>query len=739
VGLLGLVLMASPLGPALEENFGLDWLFQLRGERPAPPEVVVVTLDKASADHFGLPNEPRKWPRALHAQLVENLARAGAAVIGFDIIFDEPRLAAHDARFAAAVSQAGNVVLFESLKKATLSIAAAAGSAAAEVTTERLIPPLPPFARAAAATAPFPLPKVPVKVSQFWLFKAGAGDRATLPVVMFQLYALPVYGELRQALAELSPAAAAALPASGEEVVRGRRVHEVIQHLRNLLRADHDLGPRLEALLTARVPVADARGRLLASLIHLYQDRDSRYLNFYGRPRRITTLPYHLVWQADGRAGRAGLPIDLRGKAVFVGFAERLQPEQKDGFYTVFSQEASGLDISGVEIAATAFANLIEDRPVRPLAVRTQLLLVAAWGVLLGMLCLRWRAPWAISVSLGLGLAYFGLAYYRFAIAAEWYPLVIPLFVQAPVALFAGVLWNYREARREREHIRRAFSHYLPPQVVDELATNLTHVGAGGREVYGACLATDAGEYTALAEATAPAALAALMNRYYEAMFRPVREQGGLVSDVIGDAMLAIWAEARSDAGLRERACHAALGVAQAVDQFNQSRGGPGLITRLGLHAGPMLLGHIGALDHYEYRAVGDIVNTATRIQALNKVLGTRILASHEAVADLPGLVTRELGTFLLPGKTRGVAICELMGARDQAGAAEQQQRGERFACALREYRQRRWREAHAGFEQLLAADPSDGPAHFYIKLCARFMAEPPGETWDGTVRVEGK
>jgi adenylate cyclase len=359
--------------------------------------------------------------------------------------------------------------------------------------------------------------------------------------------------------------------------------------------------------------------------------------------------------------------------------------------------------------------------------------------VLLGMLCLRWRAPWAIAASLGFGLGYFGLAYYRFAAAAEWYPLVIPLFVQAPAALFAGVLWNYRELRREREHIRRAFSHYLPHQVVDELAASLTHIGAGGREVYGACLATDAGEYTALAEATAPAALAALMNRYYEAMFRPVREQGGLVSDVIGDAMLAIWAEARSDADLRERACRAALGVAQAVEQFNQSRGGPGLSTRLGLHAGPMLLGHIGALDHFEYRAVGDIVNTATRIQALNKVLGTRILASHETVADLPGLVIRELGTFLLPGKTRRVTICELMGTRDQDGAAGQLERGERFAAALREYRQRRWNEARAGFEQLLAACPSDGPARFYIKLCDRLMAEPPGEGWDGTVRMEGK
>ena len=731
VGLAGLALSATPLGLDLEENFGLDGLFLLRGERAPPPEAVIVSLDKVSADRLGLPNEPDKWPRALHARLVENLARQGAAVIVFDIIFNEPRLPMQDAPFAQAVQRAGNVVLFEYLKKETLSLTDHAGLAQGEATLERLISPLPALVQSAIATAPFPLPKVPVKVSQFWLYKTGAGDRATLPVAAFQLYALSAYDEFLQLLRTVSPAHAAALPQSREEVLRAKSVQELIQNLKTLLRQEPEIGIKM---LQAADAQPGGKGRLLRSLMRLYQDGDSRYLNFYGAPRRIATVPYYKVLEADVAHG---MPVNVRGAAVFVGVAESLQPEQKDGFYTVFSQ-ASGLDISGVEIAATAFANLLEDRPVRPLELRAQLALVAAWGLLIGFVCRWWRALPGIATLAALCALYLALAYSRFESGAHWYPLVVPLLVQAPVALFAALLWHYLDTNRERRHIRRAFGYYLPDTVVDELAGNLTDVRADKQLVYGACLATDAEKYTALAETLAPEQLGALMNRYYAALFRPVRDHGGFVSDVIGDSMLAIWAGARAEGDLREQACRAALGIVQAVDRFNQSSGGPALPTRLGLHAGPIMLGNIGAIDHYEYRAVGDIVNTATRIQALNKVLHTRILVARESVEELSVFLTRDLGVFLLPGKSKPIAVSELLCVIEDADDRTKQTCA-LFAAALADYGKRRWEQARAGFGRLLVQNPSDAPALFYLKLCERWLAESPGESWTATVRVEAK
>ena len=202
--------------------------------------------------------------------------------------------------------------------------------------------------------------------------------------------------------------------------------------------------------------------------------------------------------------------------------------------------------------------------------------------------------------------------------------------------------------------------------------------------------------------------------------------------------MLAIWAgaSAKAEGDLRARACRAALGIAQAVDRFNRSSGAPALPTRIGLNAGPMLLGNIGAVDHYEYRAVGDMVNTATRIQGLNKVLRTRILVARESVAGLTEFQTRALGVFLLPGKSKPIEVCELLCARADADAVTEQSCA-LFAAALADYGQRRWEPARAGFGRLLGQNPADVPARLYQDLCERWLSAPPGDSWTATVRIE--
>src|SRR5919204_2194953 len=111
-GVVGLLVSLLPFGFELEESVGLDILFKLRGIRQPPSDVVIVSIDNASAVHLNLPIDLKKWPRALHARLTENLTRAGAAVIAFDLMFDEACLATDDDAFAEAMRQARNVVLF---------------------------------------------------------------------------------------------------------------------------------------------------------------------------------------------------------------------------------------------------------------------------------------------------------------------------------------------------------------------------------------------------------------------------------------------------------------------------------------------------------------------------------------------------------------------------------------------------------------------------------------------------
>ena len=132
-----------------------------------------------------------------------------------------------------------------------------------------------------------------------------------------------------------------------------------------------------------------------------------------------------------------------------------------------------------------------------------------------------------------------------------------------------------------------------------------------------------------------PAELAALVNDYYQAIFRVVQKYGGEISDTAGDSMIAVWASSRPDAAARLRAAQAALAILDAVEEFNRAHADSPLPTRVGLESGEMLLGNIGAEQRYEYRAVGDIVNTASRIQGLNQMLGTRVLFRRRRSRDV--------------------------------------------------------------------------------------------------------
>jgi adenylate cyclase len=730
-GVLGLAVAVLPFGIALEENVGLSALFELRGPRPAPPEVVVVSIDTASTRALDLPSDPARWPRALHARLTESLAAAGASVIAFDIFFGSPR-GEDDTRLADAMRRAGSVVLVEYLARETVPVDG--GRLAGPVVLEQRLPPTPPLHEAALATAPFPLPKVPVRVSQYWTFKPGAGGAPTLPVVAFQTYALDAYDDLVRLVERASGPLAADLPTSRSALRAHGRLDQVVARLRQRFEAELRLAAAVRAAAASDPELAaqPARRARLDRLLRLYDGPHSRYLNFYGPPGSVRTVSYHEVIDAENVAG--GVP--LAGRAVFVGMSDSLRPEQRDTFHTVFSGSGDE-DLSGVEIAATAFANLLDDRPVRPAGLGMHLLLLLGFGLLLGLLSVS-LAPQAAAAAVGIACGlYLAAAYAAFVRADAWWPLAVPLLVQAPLAFVGGSVWRYAESNRERLRVRQVFSRYLPDDVIDGLLAELPdRVGAAVR-VYGICLFTDAERYTRLAESLEPTELADLMNRYYAAIFEPIRRRGGFVSDVIGDATLAIWAAPGEDRALRLEALRAACEIAHAIDRFGATSGAA-LPTRIGLCAGPIVLGHVGAIDHFEYRAVGDIVNTACRIQGLNKQFGTRILASEEVVSGIGEFLTRRLGSFLLAGKSKPVAVHEVVCARE-AARPEQVAAAGRFAEALAAYEGRAWDRAAATLSSLVDEYGEDRAARFYANACDRLKAGPPEPGWDGVVRMDEK
>ena len=732
VGLLGMLALALDPIAAAEESFGLHWLFNLRGAVPAPDGVVVVAVDEPSARELGLPDRPRGWPRGLHAELIRHLAREGARLIVFDMTFDTASASpGDDEAFAAAMARAGNVLITEAVRADTLPLQGPGGQSLGDLEIVKPVPPIPLLAQAAHGQAPFVLPRV-ARVSSYWTFRGDSGDDPTLPVLAFHLHGRDAYAQFVAALNAAGPPQPIDAPTPEARWFVSTAGAASMHAARDALSADAVLAERLRGRLRE-----EGHAPIVRSFASLYADSDNRYLNFYGPPRSIATLSYAGVLQAARSGAAAG--GSFKDKTVFVGYSATTaggQDRLRDDYRTIYSQP-SGLDISGVEIAATAFANLLEDRPLRPLAPEWALAIAGAWGLALGLACRLLGPGRAVVLVCAMTAAFLVVVYAAFVRAAWWAPFVVPVGVQMPLALFAGVWMNYRDTRREREVIKRAFGYFLPSAVVEQLSRNLGPVTHDNRVVFGACLSTDVEKYTTLAERLSPAELGALMNQYYAQLFVPVERSRGVVVDVVGDAMVAIWAKASSDVEIRTNACAATLDIQQALARFNATpQDRPALPTRFGLHAGDMLVGSIGASGHYEYRAVGDIVNTASRLQGLNKVLGTQVLASEESLGGLTGFATRPLGSFLLAGKANAVSVVELLG-REQGGIdAQHMQLRSRFAAALAAYRERRWREALEAFSAILQAQPDDGPSRFYRARCEELLTGAADAAWTPTVRV---
>ncbi len=740
---IGLLLVLSPLGSILEQEIGLALLFKFRGPRPAPQDVVIVTLDRESSRRLHLSEVPKEWPRSVHARLIDQLTALKARLIVFDIFFAKPKDPHQDQVLASSIKRAGNVILYKYLKVERHTILKGNGQSTA-IDIQRLVPPIEPIARAALATACFPLPKVPVRVDYYWTFKEETDHIPTLPTLAFQAYAAKETEKLIHLIQQISPVLAASIVSLDRESGASTLPQKRLETLSSRLRQIFTKNPWLKKRLFDLIDLSDKKDRLLKGLIELYSASDSvRFLNFYGPPGTIKTIPFYrfLATQpSQDKDHYSDKTLDLKGKVVFVGLSRRFWADQKDGFYTVFSR-SDGLDLSGVEILATAFSNLLEDEMLRPIGILSKCTVIIFLGLLSGFLAFSF-APSQAAITLGLiGSGYLFGAYKAFSLLGIWPLVVIPLFIQIPFAFIGATLWHYHVVKKEREAIKRAFSDFqLPDKVVNSFARDLAYLDKSNQMVHGICLVTDIESYTALSERLNPIELGQLLKQYFQCILQTVKRHEGIVCNRVGDSTLSIWASVTPSATLRQKALECALEIQQAVERFNEKHRKSMLPTRIGIHAGKLLVGGMESGQQLEFAPIGDIVNTASRIESLNKQLGTKILVSKQALNGISGFLTRELGEFILVGKFRPVVIYELINLN---GDTERLKRIKRlcsvFAKALANYRNGEWKLAYEKFSQCTYILGEDGPSNFYMKLCSNLLSHPPKGKWSAVVSLNRK
>ncbi len=496
----GLVLVLTPLGTTFERTFGLDWLFKMRGARTPPPDVAVVGINSGTGRALDLPRMPHDWPRTVHARLTERLVGQNAGGIVFDIDFGRAKPGDEDAILARAIAAADRVILFEWLTAGRERVVTAKGGDGGWTWVERMQPPTEVLAAAAKALGPFPLPKLDQAAFEFWAFKSSAGDAPTTAAVALQLKALAVYDGWLAVLKEAGASGVEHLPGRAAELKGPADMQQLMQTLRRMFQQDASLEKRvglaIDRAYGARSDIEAVR--LLAALAALYAGPDHYYINFYGPPGTIRTIPYELLLKVSGEenAARSG---DLTNGMVFVGYSDLYDPDQPDRFYTSFTGK-DGVDLSGVEIMATAYANLLSQRTLLPSPAAISALAVLAFGLLAGILAYLLPATSAVPAVFAFTALYGGLLQWRFNEADLWLPLATPALVQLPLAMLIGLMGQYLFKRRKEEQMTKAIRYYLPENLVRDLAERQVDPTTLNRVVFGTCLATDMSDFITLAE-----------------------------------------------------------------------------------------------------------------------------------------------------------------------------------------------------------------------------------------------
>jgi class 3 adenylate cyclase/CHASE2 domain-containing sensor protein len=421
------------------------------------------------------------------------------------------------------------------------------------------------------------------------------------------------------------------------------------------------------------------------------------------------------------------VPLDtelLTNSMVFVGCSDAKHAEGPDRVLTSFT--TGGIDLRGVEVMATAYANLVSERTLQPPDTSFSKLVVLAFGLTVGILV--FLSPWVIAVPgvVVLTLLYALALKWCFSETDLWLPLAIPVLVQLPAALLIGLTGKFLLERHQKGQLKQAIGHYLPEDIVHALSERQVDPTTLNRVGFGTCLATDMSNFSALTEESKlPDKVAEFMNKhYYDPIAKALKRHGADVREFRADMIMCAWISPKRSALMSRKAVEAAIEVKELITRFAQQHGSRHFSPRIGLHDGDIYAGHTGGGGHFLYSIVGDAANTAARLESLNKHLGTNVLAAQSVVQDSDEFLVRPLGLFRLKGKTDPTFVCEILGKKEDA-KREHLDLCTRFAEGLAAFQRKEWLGAASLFEAINKSFRDDGPSKFYWVCCQKYARNP--------------
>jgi adenylate cyclase len=660
-----------------------DARFRIRGPVKPDKDVVVVAIDHKSIKELG------RWPwsREVTGKLIENMAvHYGTKVTALDIVFSEPQNAIADKALADSVIKSGNVVMGYFFREEQ-SEPQAASLAQLETAKLKLVKiaegvqsiPIPEF-----ASLDLNIPQIGAGALDFGFFNARPdADGLYRRSILLLLHNGEIYPSLS------------------------------LKALRHYMGSDIMLDVKQWGVDSMQI----------GSMRIPSREDGTMALNFYGGTGSFTT-----VSAADVIAKR--LPKDsLKGKIAFIGATEigiyDLRPTPFDA------------TLPGIEIHATMAANALEKRFLLYDSV-TQMMEIACIFVLPILLGVFLAFAPGTFAGLGIMVLFTGafgfFNYFMFASAFRDMTLIYP-FAGIALTYLGGEAWRNLVVERKGRQLKKAFSSYVSPDLVKQIEKDPDKLVLGGEQRELSILFSDIRGFTTVSESLTPPELVKLLNEYLSPMTRIVLEERGTLDKFIGDAVMALFNAPLDVPDHATHACAAAVRMMEELQLLNTGfaeRGMHTLDIGVGINTGPAVVGNMGADIRFDYTAIGDSVNLASRLESLNKYYGSHILVSE----DTRKLVTdsrytfREVDRVKVKGKHLPIVMYELMIANLDILPS--------FEGALEKYRSQNFAGAKLVFAEL-ASTRNDGPSRLYSGRCDEYLAVPPPADWDGVYVAKSK
>jgi adenylate cyclase len=603
--------------------------------------VVLVEIDETSLRTLEPAFGRWPWPRAVHAGVIDFLARAQARLIVYDVLFSERDIAPQvavggrmmsgaesDAALVASVRAAGNVVL-----AADASYAVSQSSLAPEglpalpgVTYD----PGPGFVRRPDLRPPFDELRAAARAigHTYLVHESSEPVRGLRPFVLSGNVAIPSLGLAAVLAAENLPRDAVRL--EGHDLRIGSRRMPLLAHPE--LTPYGTLTPSRQVVLNfSRPDNGSSFPRQSFFTVLLSEDKLS-----IGEPPLIP-------------------PSFFKDKVVFIGTSAA---GLKDVYTMPFQADAA----PGILLHATLADNVLSGRFMRRASDRTGLAIALGVGLIAGAMSTTLPVAWATTAVFVVLTAL--IAWFTRAIGhGLWLGAVVPVSTAA-LALFGGVAWQYFVEGREKREIRQLFGRYVSKDVIGQLMSNPSLARLGGERRDMTVLFSDIRGFTTATEKGTPEAVVAQLNEYFGVMVDVLFRHHGTLDKFVGDMVMGLFGAPLDDPLHADHAVAAAREMSVELDRLNEkwkAEGSPSVDIGIGINSGEMIAGNIGSTAIMSYTVIGDAVNLGSRLESLNKEHGTRILISQATRDRLTMPVeTRLVGEAHVKGRAQAVVVYEV-------------------------------------------------------------------------------